>query len=94
MIECTFELNGKPMSVFKMSSREFPAFSGLNNHANRPEFVCSANSGAIPLGSTIFWTVSQAEDWERCAHFSTIGRTGSHFMQRTAKLMTKPFATR
>lgn len=50
MIECTFELNGKPMSVFKMNSRKFPAFSGLNNHANRPEFVCSVNSGAIPPG--------------------------------------------
>jgi len=34
MIDCSFELNDKPMSNFKMGALSFPAFSGLNEHVN------------------------------------------------------------
>lgn len=50
MIECTFELNGKPMSLLKLNSLQFPAFSGLGKHANRREFACTPSIGPIPPG--------------------------------------------
>lgn len=50
MVECTFELNGKPMSLFKMGAIQFPAFSGLAEHANQRAFVCHVNRGPIPPG--------------------------------------------
>lgn len=50
MVECTFKLNGKPMSTFEMNSLKLPAFSGLDNQVNRREFICSANTGPIPPG--------------------------------------------
>lgn len=30
MVECSFDLNGKPMSLFKMNNMQFQAFSGLS----------------------------------------------------------------
>lgn len=48
MLRCSFELNGKPMSVTKMNARQFPAFSGLGAHANRRVFFCHAGVGPIP----------------------------------------------
>lgn len=50
MIECTFELNDKPISMFKIGSHAFPAFSGLRSHANRRSSVCLPSVGAIPPG--------------------------------------------
>ncbi len=50
MLECSFELNGKPMSVVKLNKMLFPAFSGLGAHANRREFACHASVGPIPPG--------------------------------------------
>ncbi|AOE90738.1 DUF2778 domain-containing protein [Ralstonia solanacearum] len=50
MIECTFELNDKPISMFKIGARSFPAFSGLGSHLNRRSAVCSPNLGPIPPG--------------------------------------------
>ena len=50
MIECTFELNGKPMSEFKMGAPKFPAFSGLKGHINKPASQCLPNVGPIPKG--------------------------------------------
>lgn len=50
MVECSFELNGKPMSLVKISRMQFPAFSGLGVHANRREFACHASAGPIPPG--------------------------------------------
>lgn len=51
MLECSFDLNGKPMSSFKLNSFNFPAYSGQDGHANRRELACLANSGPIPPGS-------------------------------------------
>ena len=51
MVECTFELNGKPMSLFKMGATHFPAFSGLGRHVNQREFICTPNLGPIPPGT-------------------------------------------
>ncbi len=50
MIDCTFELNDKPMSAFKLGAPSFPAFSGLKGHVNRRSSVCIPNFGPIPLG--------------------------------------------
>ncbi len=50
MIDCTFELNGKPMSLFNCGATSFPAFSGFGAHANRREFACDAGVGPIPSG--------------------------------------------
>lgn len=51
MVECSFELNGQPMSQFKMNLMSFSAFSGLGVHANRREYACHAGVGPIPPGS-------------------------------------------
>lgn len=51
MLECTFELNGKPMSSFKIGAAGFPAFSGFGEHMNRPHSACVAGSGPIPPGA-------------------------------------------
>ena len=51
MLECTFELNGKPMSSFKIRAAGFPAFSGFGEHVNRPYSACIADSGPIPPGA-------------------------------------------
>lgn len=50
MLRCSFELNGKPMSMVKVYARQFPAFSGLGAHANRRELACHAGVGPIPPG--------------------------------------------
>jgi hypothetical protein len=47
---CSFELNGKPMSAFKMGASGYPAFSGLDGYANKSPLVCTPNLGAIPSG--------------------------------------------
>ncbi|WP_454757394.1 DUF2778 domain-containing protein [Cupriavidus campinensis] len=51
MLECTFELNGKAMSALRCGALAFPAFSGLATHVNRPEFMCTLDSGPIPRGT-------------------------------------------
>ena len=51
MIDCTFELNNKPMSLFKSGATHFPAFSGLGQDINRRASACRANSGSIPPGT-------------------------------------------
>ena len=50
MIDCTFELNNKPMSVFRCGATSFPAFSGLGKHVNRRASVCIPSEGPIPSG--------------------------------------------
>lgn len=50
MVECFFELNGKPMSAIKVNALAFPAFSGLDKHANKREFACQIGAGPIPPG--------------------------------------------
>ncbi|MCF6325258.1 MAG: DUF2778 domain-containing protein [Gammaproteobacteria bacterium] len=51
MIDCKFELNGKPMSTFWCGAASFPAFSGLEEQVNQRLFACAANSGPIPPGT-------------------------------------------
>lgn len=51
MVECTFELNGKPMSLLKMGAIHLPAFSGLGGHVNRREYICAPDVGPIPPGA-------------------------------------------
>ena len=50
MKECTFELNGQPMSSFKIGASSFPAFSGLGEHINRRVSACIPSHGPIPPG--------------------------------------------
>ena len=50
MIDCRFELNNKPMSIFWCGATRFPAFSGLGNHVNSRTSACNANAGPIPPG--------------------------------------------
>lgn len=40
MIDCSFKLNDKPMSSFKIGAPSFPAFSGLGKHVNRAISQC------------------------------------------------------
>lgn len=50
MLDCRFVLNGKPMSAFQAGAASYEAFSGLGEHANRPEFACMRSIGPIPRG--------------------------------------------
>lgn len=50
MFECSFELNSKPMSNFKIGIMSFPAFSGLGQNANMRQLACVKGSGPIPPG--------------------------------------------
>jgi hypothetical protein len=47
----TFSLNNKPMSQVVIGGREFPAFSGLGDYANKRQFACLKGWGPIPPGS-------------------------------------------
>lgn len=51
MYECSFKLNNKPMSAFKMGALSFPAFSGLGSHVNRIVSACMLGVGPIPPGT-------------------------------------------
>jgi hypothetical protein len=51
MVDCFFELNGKPMSTLAIDQMHFPAFSGLGRDANRRELACLASAGPIPPGT-------------------------------------------
>ena len=51
MIDCTFALNNKPMSIFRCGATSFPAFSGLREHANRRTSACHTGAGPIPPGT-------------------------------------------
>jgi hypothetical protein len=51
MIDCAFELNNKPMSIFKCGAAAFPAFSGLGKHVNQWASACLASEGPIPPGT-------------------------------------------
>jgi hypothetical protein len=50
-LDCSFELNDKPMSAVKCGASSFPAFSGQGAHVNRKKFSCVAQSGPIPPGT-------------------------------------------
>ena len=51
MYECSFQLNNKPMSAFKIGGLSFPAFSGYRGHANRWISACLPGVGPIPPGT-------------------------------------------
>lgn len=50
MFECTFELNGEPLSSFKVGASTYPAFSGLEPYVNKRSAACMENLGPIPPG--------------------------------------------
>lgn len=50
MITCSFELNGKPSSLFWCDTLAFEAFSGAGSHVNRRESACLVGVGPIPPG--------------------------------------------
>lgn len=51
MFQCGFELNGQPMSAFRIGAISYPAFSGLGNNANRRTMACVKGTGPIPPGT-------------------------------------------
>jgi hypothetical protein len=51
MYKCSFELNNKPMSAFKIGSLSFAAFSGRGRHINRRISACHVGFGPIPPGT-------------------------------------------
>lgn len=50
MLQCSFELNGQPMSQFVMGTMSFPAFSGDGKYINKRTYACTPNMGPIPPG--------------------------------------------
>ncbi|HKT30597.1 DUF2778 domain-containing protein [Dyella sp.] len=48
MLMCSFELNNRPMSVFKIGASSYPAFSGLSPHINDRLATCLSGHGPIP----------------------------------------------
>jgi hypothetical protein len=51
MLQCSFELNDKPMSEFRIGAAiSVPAFSGLAPHVNRRNGACLRDLGPVPLG--------------------------------------------
>lgn len=51
MLECSFELNNKPMSAFTLNQKAYAAFSGLGNSVNDASATCHKDAGPIPKGS-------------------------------------------
>ncbi|AXW61682.1 hypothetical protein CJO94_06680 [Ralstonia solanacearum] len=51
MVDCTFELNGQPMSTLKVGAATFSALSGRNSHLNKRQSACLAELGPIPPGT-------------------------------------------
>jgi len=51
MYQCSFALNDKPMSIFKIGEQQFSAFSGLDPYVNKRIAVCTPNLGPIPSGT-------------------------------------------
>jgi hypothetical protein len=51
MYQCSFELNDKPMSAFKVEARQFDVFSGRDPYVNKRMAVCTPNLGPIPPGT-------------------------------------------
>ncbi|EEA03311.1 conserved hypothetical protein [Burkholderia sp. H160] len=48
MLQCTFELNDKPLSNIKIGALSVPAFSGMDGYVNKRS--CVPKRGAIPPG--------------------------------------------
>lgn len=50
MIQCSFELNNQPISMFRIHGLSLPAFSGLPPYVNVRAAGCLADFGPIPPG--------------------------------------------
>ncbi|MGF6640671.1 hypothetical protein OKW41_001458 [Paraburkholderia sp. UCT70] len=50
MLQCSFKLNNKPMSEFRIGALSFPAYSGQENYINKAVGMCTPKYGAIPVG--------------------------------------------
>jgi len=48
--DCSFRLNGQPMSQLVMGASAYPAFSGRSGYVNKPSYMCVPNFGALPIG--------------------------------------------
>lgn len=59
MINCTFELNSKPLSNLILGGHKFPAYSGRKEHVNRRISACLKSFGPIPPGNIISLIVSK-----------------------------------
>lgn len=51
MLECSFALNSKPLSLFKCAHMSVPAFSGQGRYVNHPAFSCHVGWGPLPRGA-------------------------------------------
>jgi hypothetical protein len=50
MLQCSLELNDKPLTHFKIGALSMAAFSGKDEYVNKRSGVCTPNRGAIPFG--------------------------------------------
>jgi hypothetical protein len=50
MHHCHFELNGRPLSLFRIGALSIPAFSGLSPYINIRSAACFPDKGPIPPG--------------------------------------------
>jgi len=92
MIDCKFELNGKPMSIFWCGATRFPAFSGLGKHVNKRISACILNQGPIPPGT---YYIIDRQSGGLLGHYEIYSLTetnGLPYMQSTIKLTMKHFA--
>lgn len=49
-MKCTFALNNKAMSAFKIGAVSYPAFSGTGPYTNKLAYACLPEQGPIPAG--------------------------------------------
>ena len=49
-VNCTFELNGKPLSALVCGTRKILTYSGQREHINRRISACIPGRGPIPPG--------------------------------------------
>lgn len=50
MLQCSFKLNDRPMSEFRIGALAFPAYSGQERYINKVSLTCTPIFGAIPVG--------------------------------------------
>jgi hypothetical protein len=50
VLQCTFELNDKPLTKLKIGAISIPAFSRMDEYVNKRSGACVRNRGAIPPG--------------------------------------------
>ncbi|MBC8731174.1 DUF2778 domain-containing protein [Paraburkholderia sp. UCT2] len=50
MLQCSFKLNNKTMSEFRIGALSFSAYSGQQGYINKVALTCTPVFGAIPVG--------------------------------------------